>query len=129
MTKWVCHIHFHLFENYRRVVVRYYATFNGTGRGCFAHRELQGTHGHLLTLIFTHNEFTGSEWQYTESSVIGLDTHGPVRELPSELFLEIYTPSAHERAEALLSLSDWLDGKVSEEEKRKLLQLPEPTEV
>ena len=83
----------------------------------------------MLTLIFTHNEFTGSEWQYTESSVIGLDTHGPVRELPSELFLEIYTPSAHERAEALLSLSDWLDGKVSEEEKRKLLQLPEPTEV
>ena len=45
------------------------------------------------------------------------------------LFVEVDPPSAHERAEALLSLAEWLDDKVSEEEKRDLLQLTDEAEI
>ena len=49
-------------------------------------------------------------------------------EKPAAFIVRVYPPSAHERAEALLSLSDWLDGKVSAAEKRELLQLSEDLE-
>ena len=48
---------------------------------------------------------------------------------PDSIVMKVAAPSAHERAEALLALSEWLDGKVSEQEKRELLQLPNNVEA
>ena len=90
--------------------------------------------GHLIA---RHNHFMGTEWIRSRKYAMPASSRYPDRyanctrisEQPIKLAIKVHPPSAHERAEALLSLSEWLDGKVSEQEKRELLRLPEDIEV
>ncbi len=90
-------------------------------------------------LVLKYNLFTGTQWtphcqkevQTTWRDIIapsGFSLWLFVEE-PFLFIVRVHPPSAHERAEALLALSEWLDGKVSDEEKCELLQLPDDVEV
>ena len=92
----------------------------------------------LCSLAFQHNQFEGTEWIDTSPMIFlpgtlgyrfGLPMLAGITEHGSLMFIRVHSPSAHERAEARLALSEWLDGKVSEQEKRELLQLPNDVEV
>ena len=86
-------------------------------------------------LIFKHNMFRGQGWHKIPAftfSEARWQENGHIFsvfpcfiENPTSISFHVHYPSAHERAEALLALSEWLDGKVSREEKRQLLQLPD----
>ena len=83
----------------------------------------------LGEIIYQYNAFTGTEWKQTNPSKLGMTSSGnPVfvckplipkfQKQCASVHVVVSAPSAHERAEALLALSEWLDGKVSAEEKR-----------
>ena len=81
----------------------------------------------LCNLALQYNAFVGVKWW---------PPHHPnptrIAEMQAEAWkikTIVHPPSAHERAEALLALAGWLDGKVSEQEKRELLQLAGDVEV
>lgn len=72
----------------------------------------------LLRLAYKHNAFSG--WKWLHSSV-----ESPLRRAHYHLdrhwvSVPVLAPSAHERAEALLSLADWLEGKVPPKKKLRL---------
>ena len=77
----------------------------------------------LCQLAFTSNAFEGGTWEtsgYEEES-----RYSSYQLKPESVVVEVAPPSAHERAEALLTLHDWLEGRVSEHERRQLLHLSE----
>ena len=87
--------------------------------------------------ISTKNVFTGTQWVkwvkiglslFPINRHPGLPSLFCIGQAPYCLTVIVQPPSAHERAEALLSLSEWLNGKVSEQNKRELLQLPDDVE-
>ncbi len=88
-------------------------------------------------LISSRNLFSGTQWMEIPVYRSFLPINNPpglrrllgIAEDPINLTVIVQPPSPQERAEALLSLSEWLDGKVSEQEKRELLQLPDDVEV
>lgn len=81
-------------------------------------------------LIARHNYFMGTEWTRGYSySVRSLSNSTRISEKPVCLSVEVHAPSSHERAEALLALFEWLDGKVSPERKHEFLLLPEDIEL
>ena len=93
-----------------------------------------------LVLVGYHNQFTGTEWVCPENIQLynepgfpcyrpGLPARLGIVEFGVAITVEVHPPSPHECAEALLSLSEWLNGKVSEQEKRELLQLPDGVEA
>ena len=75
----------------------------------------------MLNLAFRENRFRGGVWHYNKDQ----DDAWVSRFLHSgsQIGVQVARPSAHERAEALLTLSDWLEGKVSDEERNRLLGL------
>ncbi len=77
----------------------------------------------LCRLAYTHNAFQGGTWKY--SRYRENTRRKSYRFEPNELLVSVASPSAHERAEALLTLFDWLEGKVTERERRTLLGLEE----
>ena len=74
----------------------------------------------LCEIAVRHNTFTGLEfddrWQPGNRRS---HLQGP----GWRLNVRAHLPSAHEQAESLLFLYDWLDGKVSDKERRRLLRL------
>ena len=75
----------------------------------------------LCRLAFTHNKFDGGTWKYSRYRE---NTRLKSYHLePAKLFVHAALPSAHERAEALLTLYDWLEDKVSDRERQHLLGL------
>ncbi len=76
----------------------------------------------LLDLAFAHNKFSGAVWEQPGKYDVELALR------PMSLGAATpHPPSQHERTEALLTLWDWLEGKVSEQERRSLLQMDEDT--
>ena len=74
----------------------------------------------LCDLALRLNTFTGVKWE------TWLDTPnrlGHYQKTVRQIRVEVRPPSAHERAESLLSLSDWLTGKVRDEKRLHLLGL------
>ncbi len=69
----------------------------------------------LCDLAFQHNTFTGYQWVYSRYNKSRRKSYTMQ---PLTLTCRIAPPSAHERAEALLTLWDWLEDKVSEAERR-----------
>ena len=70
----------------------------------------------LCRIAFRFNVFTGHTWEY--SRYLGHTRSKSYKLQPLKVEFIITPPSAHERAEALLTLWDWLEGKVSEAERR-----------
>ena len=70
----------------------------------------------LCRLAFQYNTFTGHEWKYQRYA--NRERRKSYKATPLELTCRIGPPSAHERAEALLTLWEWLEGKVKEKQRR-----------
>ncbi len=130
ITRCICHADDTLFrdaKDTRSVMVTYHAKTtrceggpqNKTG---FSFRSPTSVFAHeMCGRVFAHNPFEGGEWKYKR---YGGDTRRESYHLePAAFMIEAAPPSAHERAEALLTLYDWLEGKVSEGERAKLLGL------
>ena len=75
----------------------------------------------LMSEVYKRNAFTG--WQWRRQSVRSPMRRDDYRLVPCEVSVLVYPPSAHERAEALLALSDWLEGKVPPKKRMRLLGL------
>ena len=75
----------------------------------------------LCRLAFQHNTFVGHEWKYQR--YVSRKRSKSYTAKPCELLCYIAPPSAHERAESLLILWDWLEDKVSEDERRAYLEM------
>ena len=73
----------------------------------------------LCRLAFQHNTFTGYEWHYHRYA--NRKRQKCYKAKPLEVVCRIAPPSAHERAESMLTLWDWLKGKVSENRRRAYL--------
>ena len=76
---------------------------------------------YLGDLALRFNTFVGLKW-VTRALNSGYSTYD---KKPDQVRVLVQPPSAHERAESLLSLFDWLEGKVSEKERLRLLGLEE----
>lgn len=74
----------------------------------------------LCDLALRLNTFTGVKWEEWDETPNRL---GHFFKEVRQVRVEIQPPSAHERAESLLMLNDWLEGKVREEKKFRLLGL------
>ena len=72
----------------------------------------------LCDLALRLNTFTGVKW---ETWVDEPNRLGHYQKQVQQVRVTVQPPSAHERAEALLSLSDWLEGKVREAKRLRLL--------
>ena len=132
VTRWMCHANPRLFT---RTMIRIgYGASEGKEQGRIRVIDypqiLSSPEENYLAkcgaVILKHNCFMGTEW------FRDLATRSPLHkslfglfEWPIELTFCVPRPSASEHAEALLCLSEWLNGKVSEQEKRELLQLSE----
>ncbi len=79
----------------------------------------------LLDLAFQHNTFEGHTWQPRRGRdyVKECCRKGDWQINRPVCRTRVIRPSAHERAEALLRLFDWLEGKVPPEQQRALLGL------
>lgn len=146
VTTWACHINPDVFAKVIAAEFEYVAQCK-TCKGFHSQFDISReayckVHGYPAdylerwgTLILKHNQFTGTQWERIVIKTSPCSPAVPVygfpcyREIPAEFIVRIHPPSAHERAEALLALSEWLDGKVSEQEKRELLQLPDDVEI
>ena len=76
----------------------------------------------LCDLALRLNTFTGVKWTTWVEKPNRL---GHFMKEVQQVQIEVHPPSAHERAESLLSLSDWLEGKVCEEKRLRLLGVEE----
>jgi hypothetical protein len=137
VTTWICHVRTPLFAENTLAVIVYgsfydpeaelegvlWATEDKKGNGCMlGEPQAECDYSRVwCSWVLQYNKFQGTEW--VRGTYIGWE------EIPLQISVKVYPPSAHERAEALLALSEWLDGKVSEQEKRELLQLPDDVEV
>ncbi len=149
VTTWICHANPQLFQETPRVGVAYIAVndeCHGKGRTglptLYPPTSLSTRYCELLqtlcNLAWRNNQFTGTHWNFfndDEREYVqyacnrgGFPRSMGIIEHRHQVVVGVKQPSAHERAEALLALSEWLDGKVSEQEKRKLLQLPDDFE-
>ena len=135
VTTWMCHSLSACFEDAIPCISIYYqAAHPDTAGKATASLQLGGRRKPIieetkwLPLILKYNQFTGTRWVqvYSHSNP---SFKKQFAELPAVVQVKFHPPSAHERAESLLSLSEWLDGKVSEEEKRHLLHLPDDMEI
>ena len=124
LTKAICLTEPGLMEGEAPIVVVYRAEMKGK-RGCFLHVErgtrYQGdryTSRRLMTLCelaFRLNPCTGTEWYDRSSSY---SNHRQLQESALRLKIEIDTPTAHEKAEAYLTLLDWIEDKLHDPGKR-----------
>ena len=76
----------------------------------------------LCDLALRLNTFGGVEWKPLVPSSKRL---GHWEKDVSKVRVTVHPPSAHERAESLLILGDWLEGKVREEKRLRLLGIEE----
>ena len=148
VTTWICHLYPQVFDITPVMYVTYktgddivnFARVSGFENGyddqCASLEPYYALFTYGLGLVGYHNQFTGTEWVCPESIQLynepGFPCYRPgfparlrIVEFGVAITVEVHPPSPHECAEALLSLSEWLDGKVSEQEKRDLLQLPD----
>jgi len=124
LTKAICLTEPKLMDAEGPIVVVYRAEMKGR-RGCFLHVErgtrYQGdryTSRRLMTLCelaFRLNPCTGTEWYDRSSSY---SNHRQLQESALRLKIEIETPTAHEKAEAYLTLLDWIEDKLHDPAKR-----------
>ena len=132
VTKWICYIYPSLFRYAGFVNVRYWSTFNGKSGSCdvkFPRRSV-AEYEYLINacgLAFRYNEFTGSRWVKKFSEDIYHHFFiNPLRETVVSLEVKVtlsseqQSPPAEEQREARRLLSAWLEGKISDEEKREL---------
>ena len=147
VTTWACHIYPQVFGITRVADIIYkpaddhvkYARVltleNRSVEECASVEPYYTWLDNLLRLVLYHNQFTGTHWicpfrnEPGFRNLPGLPNRIGIVEFGMAITVEVHPPSAHERAEALLALAEWLDGKVSEQEKRELLQLPEDVEI
>ena len=74
----------------------------------------------LCELALCGNVFIGMKWV---SLIDSGNDYSELQMLAQHVYVTVQPPSAHERAESLLSVFDWLEDKVSETKRRKLLGL------
>ncbi len=137
LTRCILHIHPRLFKSNRaqagasrsyrtqnELQIRYKATTSQELGGSNAPPN-EVTLCDLLQLAFKDNEFRGGRWERAydckETRRLCYKVNPEVRQF------YVLPPSAHERAEAMLFLYDWLEDKVTEQERRRLLRLDPPT--
>ncbi len=120
LTTWICHREARLFDNTGCVAVAYTAASEFGAGGLsrsyipFSERAIM-----LFDLAFEYNSFSGTCWEYTDGGTTRLSNY---ERCAQQITIKVPAPSAHERAEALLRLSEWLTGKVPEEERLALLR-------
>ncbi len=133
ITRCICHADATLFadaEDTRRAAVTYHARTSRQQGGLqerprFGYRSPASLFAtELCTLTFVHNTFQGGSWNFNGYGVHSRRESYYLR--PAVIMIDAAPPSAHERAEALLTLYDWLEGKVTESERRRLLRLDAP---
>ncbi len=78
----------------------------------------------LCDLALRLNTFVGIEWEPNQPEPKRL---GHFEKRVHKVSVTAHPPSAHERAESLLILADWLEGKVREEKRLRLLGIEEYT--
>ena len=76
----------------------------------------------LCDLALRLNTFVGIEWKANQPEPNRL---GHFEKRVHKVTVTAHPPSAHERAESLLILADWLQGKVREEKRLRLLGIEE----
>jgi len=132
VTRWICQTDPDLFRSEWEVKVRYSSSteISDCDReyspiGAYAMAEgfqdeikYSSRAKTLLDIVFEYNNFTGAFWEYNDMNG---DRQSGYTQYPQTVIVSVCAPSAHERAEALLQLLDWLKGKVPESERRSLL--------
>ena len=134
ITRCICHADAKLFEEMEEdspVVVTYTAP-TSRRRGGLDEEQFNSKYPQqgavarkLCQLAFTNNAFKGKAWQRGKDD----DTRSRRSKYhlrPATVVVEVAPPSAHERAESLLTLYEWLEGKVSDADRRQLLGLDAP---
>jgi hypothetical protein len=119
VTRWTCHTAPELFTGGETIPIVYHAR-SDTERGGLQARQADFPPRvkTLLDLAFERNTFTGSFWEYDDR---GSRRRSDFRKRPGRVVVTVDPPSAHERAEAVLELADWLGGDVPQAEKARLL--------
>ncbi len=129
LTRAICHTEPDLFTDQQPVTAVYRAT-TPHRRGGFLFLERKGGYGQnnqhivnarlvaLCELTFRLNPFVGYRW---------MEHYGPrgnKKRAAERVRVIVEPPSAHDKAEALLTLVDWLDAKLYNTEKRAKFGLP-----
>ncbi len=127
LTRWICYTEPKLFDDEYSI----YITFNSSSAQdeeigeMFApgvwdfEDKLSQRVKTLLQLAYEYNCFTGGYREYRDYNDPYRFSGSPLQ--PKSIEVEVNAPSAHERAEALLELWTWLDGKVPNDERIVLL--------
>ena len=130
ITRCICHIDEGWFAEVKAnnpVIVQYKARTahqpGGLDEMHYNHHYPQRRVGsnHLCQLAFTYNTFYGGIREYDARN--GLLRDGCYQLKPISASVQIAPPSSHEQAESLLALYEWLEGKVSDADRRRLLRL------
>jgi hypothetical protein len=119
LTRWILQTAPELFASGGPVPIVYHARSDAEAGGLQARgTELPPRVQTLLDMAFEYNTFTGNSWEYDDR---GSRRRSDFRKRPGRVTVTVDPPSAHERAEALLELWSWLDGKISDTERAALL--------
>ena len=132
LTRCICHADTALFAAERRqdYYVQYRSTTPSLDNGFYEpvgylKDRLKGGLGEagqrLCRLAFAHNTFHGGFWEPSGNDFSTRDVKYHLQAI--QINVCVLPPSAHERAESLLALHDWLQDKVTDEERRALLQM------
>jgi len=119
VTKWIAQANPDIFQGGDDISLTYTADTD-TAPGGLQMRLMALTEreASLFKLAFEHNRFTGAYWDYEDR---GRRRFSDFRKRTGRVIITVQPPSAHERAEAILGLMDWLVGKVPADELRGLL--------
>jgi hypothetical protein len=125
LTQAICYTEPGLFDEQQTVRIFYFAAQPGKRGGLQAvirNREVIQSRRlmSLCDLAFRLNQFTGLRWQVMRNN-------GPANRQShfaktlDKVMIELSPPSMHERADAMLTLIDWLDAQLHDEDKKKRL--------
>ena len=129
LTTAILHSHPGLFENEKDAVTIKYRAKTANKRAFMAvlykrYNAKPVTHlgrlQSLCDLALRLNTFVGETWSHWMETPT---RKGDFEKEMHKIFVEAPPPSQHERAESLLMLADWLDGKVRPEKRLRLLMV------
>ena len=119
VTRWICHANIGIFAGGADITVTYTGDTDTTPGGLVTrYLTLSARAAALFNLAFEYNRFTGAYWDYEDR---GRRRLSDFRKRTGRVMVTVQPPTAHERAEAILELMDWLTGKVPPDEARRLL--------
>lgn len=119
VTRWIAHANPEMFGSGDKIEITYQAALDGQSGGLQARGlNIPDRVRNLLDLAFDQNAFTGIYWEFDDR---GSRRVSDFRRRPGRVIVSVNAPSAHERAEAMLELWQWLEGKVEDGERRRLL--------